>query len=75
MNNEKANFLVCGIDARQESINAQLNELTGTPDDYIKVRRLLEMLGEMSGEMTYLRSEIAAEKKPVRKFALLCKVS
>lgn len=75
MNNENLDFYVRGIDAREESIKRQLIELTGKPDDTFKVTRLIEMLGELSGEMAYLRSEMEAAKKPVRKFALLCKVS
>jgi hypothetical protein len=66
-------FLVRCIEARQESITIQLSELTGKPDDRIKVIRLLEMLGELSGEMAFLRHEMLAAKKPVRKFALVKK--
>lgn len=73
MTNEEIDFLVRGIDSTQESIIASIAELNGTPDDRLKVRRLLELIGEASGEMAFLRQQMLEGKKPIRKFALLSK--
>lgn len=74
MTNEETDFLAEGIGNRQIAIAEGIKELTGTPDDHIKVRKLLELLGEASGEITFVRDQLLNSKKPVRKFALLLKV-
>ena len=49
--------------------------LNGSPDDYNKVRGLIEEIGYLTGQLLYIQTELTSAKKdsPIRKFALLCK--
>lgn len=76
MTNEEIDFLVRGIDSRQEAIKIAIAAMTGKPDNLLKVHQLLELVGAASGEMAFIRDQLLeAKKKPVRKFALLTKCS
>jgi hypothetical protein len=73
---EEIDSIVRGIDARQESIKTAIAEMTGKPDNLLKVHQLLELTGAACGEMDIIRELLLeAKKKPVRKFALLSKCS
>ena len=73
MTNEDIDFLVRGIDSRQAAITATVVELNDAPNDLFKINRLLEQLGEASGEMAFLREKLLEARKPIRKFAILTK--
>lgn len=75
MTNEEIDFLVRGIDVRQESIKTAIADMTGKPDNLLKIHQLLELVGAASGEMAFLREQMLEAKKPIRKFALLKKES
>jgi len=49
--------------------------LNGMPDDYNKVRALIEEIGYLSGQLLFIENQLTSAKKdsPIRKFALLCK--
>lgn len=73
MNNWTIDFLVKGIEAKEAVIKAALKEMDGTPDDRVKINRLINLLAEASEELAYLREAMLIHKQPTRKFALLCK--
>lgn len=49
--------------------------LNGMPDDYNKVRGLIEEIGYLNGQLLFIENQLTSGKKdsPIRKFALLCK--
>lgn len=73
MTNEEIDNIVESIDARQSATCKALFELKNSPDDSIKVNRLLELLGQASEELQHVRWQMIQNKKPIRKFALLMK--
>lgn len=75
MNNEEIDYLVKTIDQTEAKIKAGVDEITGTPDNLLKVHRLLELLGEASGELAFVKEQMTGNKKPIRKFALLRKTA
>lgn len=75
MDNTQIDFLVNGITARENAIKAELADMTGTPDNLLKVHRLLELLGGASGELAFIKEQLLADKKPIRRFAILKKTA
>lgn len=75
MDNTQIDFLVNGITAREDAIKAELADMTGTPDNLLKVHKLLEMLGEACGELDFVKEQMIQNKKPIRKFAILRKTA
>lgn len=59
-------YLVETITNTLGRVNREFAELAGTPDDRIKVMRLIELNGELSGELAYVRSELLPAKKKSR---------
>jgi hypothetical protein len=75
MTNEQLDTLAeIARDALQHA-DQEVAALNGTPDDYNKVRGLIEEIGYLSGQLMYIQHELIAAKttSPIRKFALLCK--
>lgn len=58
-------YLLETIETTMERTNAELNELFNTPNDSLKVGRLLQIAGELQGELCFLRGHM--EVKPAKK--------
>jgi hypothetical protein len=65
MNNEDIDFLVRGIESRIALATEMIPQMESMSDD-IKVKHLLDLLGGANGEMTFIREQLLAAKKPIR---------
>ena len=59
-------YLVTTIDRTISTTTQEFNEIANTPDDRIKVVALLQIVGELQGELVFLKGQMTVTPKKSR---------